>query len=1456
MDAGSAAVKIVVMDENTAVLETFYGYHRGDIPGCIRDLLASSEFKEFDMAALTAGTPAGIHGDGRFENTVSFIEGIKHFYPGVRNILLAGAEKFGRIIFNAQGTYRRMKANSTCAAGTGSFLDQQALRLGIDGAAGLADLAGKSSGEVPRIASRCSVFAKTDLIHAQQEGWGLPEISEGLCRGLARNIGDTLFPGEQLEAPVFMAGGVALNKRVVTYLADLAGTEIQTAPMAPFYGAIGAVLRARAKGTSERTSPWKLDDILVSVKEKRKYVHKALESPARTEQESGIFKSWNYSSSVLGEHNPVEIDIYAEIPRGQPLRVHLGIDIGSTSTKASLTDENRQVRLALYTRTAGDPIRAAQGLLDAMDHIQTREGVTFEILSSAVTGSGRRLIGAIVGADSIIDEITAHARAAIELEPQVDTIIEIGGQDSKFTVLVDQAVVFSNMNTVCAAGTGSFIEEQAFKLGVPIRDYEKRALGKPSPATSDRCTVFMERDLNNYQNKGYQVDELLAATLFSVADNYLSRVAMEGSIGNHIVFQGATAKNRALVSAFEQRLGKPIRVSPFCHITGAMGASFQLLDDTETAPGSTKFKGLGLAKEKIDQRFSVCEGCTNHCKLHIITVKGEEIVYGYLCGRGQGDKTFISKNSSGFDLLRERRVLMAQSIEQCRQKAPGGKKAIHELLGQAMLSLSSSAIHVLNDAVHQAADSALKIGKSETGSIDYSRIKIGIPRALYLQEDAYLWKFFFEELGFSAVLGRDSPDQLIPGKRIAGADFCAPISMIHGQAMELLEKADYVFLPVYLEDQPKNNTRNADRDRRMFCNYSQYTPTLVGTATGRAGHILTPLIYSTYGSDAQAVTELREMIRGIADQYGLALPAPSAIEKPYRAMKQIKTQYGQNLLNLCRRVQPEPGEFGIMLTGRPYTVLSKGMNKGIPDMFAQQGFKIFFHDMIQTGDRYSHDRELQAYHWFYASKVIEAACHCRDTLNLYPVLVTSFKCGPDSFAMESFKKILDAAKKPYLILQIDEHDSSVGYETRVEAAIRAFRNHFYTRGKAPAGGTSLPRNANRIPEKKGFPRSKTVLIPNWDPLVSSLLAAALRGHGIDALPLEETPDLIREAMSLNTGQCIPVNVIARETIHYIQTHHLNPGESALWTMKALWPCNIPLYPLQLESIFARTGGGLEAVEVYPGDMIFMDVSPRMTLDAYYAFGLGGLIRKITCRIRPYEVHPGSTDTFAAECLENCIHALETGKPMVPVIKEIARGIEKIRVNRGNRPKVAIFGDFYVRDNDIFNQDLIRSIEKAGGEVVITSYVEYLKATVDSIFERLIIQGKITVWAGYKAVILAIASIEKSLERKTGLALSDGSWSNRNRQIAYRHFGIRPEMAGENFDNSLKILKILEEYPDLTLFLQASPAFCCPALVTEAMGRVIESVTGVPVLSITYDGTGAYKNDVVEPYLAEYGKQVR
>ncbi|MBN1686574.1 MAG: hypothetical protein JW852_07950, partial [Spirochaetales bacterium] len=778
IDSGSVAVGYVFIDDNARIVHAGYRVHNGDPSGCARRLVAESGITEPVYAATVASSPAFMEGAVRFDDTVCWVTAAKRLHPGLRSLLVIGGERFALIGFDGSGGYRRMKTNTSCAAGTGSFIDQQARRLNLSGGAELSDLAERSKGEAPSIASRCSVFAKTDIIHAQQEGYRIEEICDGICFGLARNAADVLFDGGKVDCPAVFSGGVARNAAVKRHLGSYLGMDFLTDDYAHLYGALGAAycLQAASGGAVAVTPA----TIIQPVGERKRYYFPPLQLAASTfpdfdDHQRRIYTPHLTQRELPAFDNPVEVDCYSDLSDRETTQAVIGIDIGSTSTKAAVCSLKGEVKAGFYTRTAGRPIEAVMGLFEAIDSWIGNGGAKLTIAGVATTGSGRKLSGAVIGADLVMDEITAHARAALDLYPEVDTIIEIGGQDSKFTALKDGRVTFSKMNTVCAAGTGSFLEEQAARLDVPIDRYAEKAMGSRAPLTSDRCTVFMERDINSFLHKNYSTEEILAAAAHSVCENYLLKVASEGHIGSHIVFQGATAKNRALVAALEQKLGKKIHVSRYCHLTGAVGAALSLLDEGDRR---TAFRGIDLFRKKIPVTRENCGLCRNHCRLTIAEIDGEKIAYGFLCGRDYDTKRFVSKNKSGFDLLAER-----ERIE----------KASYPV-------------------------------RPESGATARGK-RVGIPSGLHLSEDVPFWRTFFRELGFSVVDSSGFEEAVKRGKLIAGAEFCAPMAAFHGHASYLREKADILFIPTYIENIHSELVDNAPL--RKLCYYALFAPVLV-----------------------------------------------------------------------------------------------------------------------------------------------------------------------------------------------------------------------------------------------------------------------------------------------------------------------------------------------------------------------------------------------------------------------------------------------------------------------------------------------------------------------------------------------------------------------------------------------------------------------------------------------------
>ena len=482
----------------------------------------------------------------------------------------------------------------------------------------------------------------------------------------------------------------------------------------------------------------------------------------------------------------------------------------------------------------------------------------------------------------------------------------------------------------------------------------------------------------------------------------------------------------------------------------------------------------------------------------------------------------------------------------------------------------------------------------------------------------------------------------------------------------------------------------------------------------------------------------------------------------------------------------------------------------------------------------------------FRSKAAETAAR---TEGLYPVLITSFKCGPDSFVVDAFKAMMDAYNKPYLILELDDHDSSLGYGTRIEAAIRSFRNHTQTarRQKSLEKHRFKPANPHYHTDLQG----KTLLLPCWDDLAAPLLAASLRAAGVKAIVMEETQATVHASLSTNSGQCLPLNAIVESFVHTVRKLGLDPANCALWMARATFSCNIPLYPHQMKSILDNLGEGFEKATVYVGELSFLEISPFAAIDAYLSYLFAGLIRRLACRIRPYETVRGMTDACVARAMEILVPAFEDRrKNKVKAAEELIASFEAIPYDRNYRNSlVAVFGDFYVRDNSVMNQNVIRYIEENGGEVVSMPYNQYAKMIAETYFSRWIKEGRYGAWFGFSALLAASKVLEKAYFRIFDRVLdqTDPEFDDPSTEILAR-YGVIPENSGESAENLLKTWYIKKHFPEVSLFVQLSPVFCCAGLVTEAMNKRIEEVTGTPVLSLTYDGTGSSCNEAIAPYL--------
>jgi predicted CoA-substrate-specific enzyme activase len=973
IDAGSLTVTTVVIDDAGRVIASSTRRHGGRLAETARALLEDLGAEQVDGCVCTGSGAENLeHPSPRLDTVVALVDGASALCPTARNILHVGAGSYHLIRLDEHGRYLRHSENSLCASGTGAFLDQQALRLGVRPEELTAFSAGVT--RKPSVATRCAVFAKTDMIHLQQDGYRSEEIAAGLCRSLGRAVVDAVGSGRPIRGQTVFVGGVALNDEVAAAVREQIGDEVEV-PLGPeLAAALGAALEARRGGTIETAEP-------VADREVEGTARKTARVRPPLNLTLSSYPSFDYEISYVDDAG-TEVAVPDALLPQTAHDVFLGLDIGSTSTKAVLLSEDAEVLAIFYRKTAGNPIRATQLVLDAARNLEKRIGRTFRVRSAGTTGSGRKMIRRVIGAEMERDEITAHARAATHLDPEVDTIIEIGGQDAKFTQLLDGVVTASVMNYVCAAGTGSFIEEQATKLGIPLAEYADHVAGARAPFTSDRCTVFMERDLDLLLAGGSDRRELAAAVLYSVRDNYLNKVVGSLTIGDRVYFQGATARNPALIAAFEEELKRPIVVSRFCHVTGALGIALMLREAASDAP--TTFLGFDFADETVETSSEACEACSNDCTLTIIRTARETLAWGAKCGREYADERKRKRKVPGLRVMAARRRLIAEAA---------------------------------------------------CGAPDDARFVVGMPRSLTTFSHEPFWREIVSRLGGRFVLsGKTTPDTMQRGAALLTAEFCAPVLASYGHLEELVARndLDILLLPQMIRDERPDGISDSH-----FCPFVQshaaVTRSIEGLNFDRE-RLAAPLIEFSRGERHVAAAIHETLGRRMGATPGRVRRAVRAGLKALESFRSKLVAVGEETLtDLAARDEP-----GIVLIGRPYNLADAGLNLDLPGKIAEKDLTVIPMDAMEI-DESALVHEWGNMFWSYGQKILAAAQRVADTDNLFAIFFTSFSCGPDSYVVSYFKEIMARRGKPYLVIQLDAHGADAGYMTRVEAALESFK---------------------------------------------------------------------------------------------------------------------------------------------------------------------------------------------------------------------------------------------------------------------------------------------------------------------------------------------------------------------------------------------------------------------------------
>jgi predicted CoA-substrate-specific enzyme activase len=920
IDIGSISVKSALIDQTGKICHLNFKKITSTPRAAVNVLLDELS----PICNLEQIVAAGVSGSGKgiiprelswSENSSSLAiaSGLLQNYPGAKSIIQIGGQS-SLVIQLEDGLKKPWKvaSNPLCAAGTGRFLEQQSYRLGIK-IEDFAGLALKFEGSPPRIAARCSVFAKSDLIHLQQKGVSVEAMLSGLSESIARMV-VSLNKGEFAE-PIYFLGGVAAN---------------------------GAIIRALNHILSER----KGYAIQVQVPDNYLYIE-ALGSAILSKDKASV---------VLRLPEDTALKDYLKLERLQPFPLpdnvlkhkieqrctgYLGIDVGSTSTKAVILDDSgKQILAKNYLMTAGRPVDAVKQVFSNL----LKEGAEkISIAGVGVTGSGRYLIGSLVGADLIKNEITAQTRAGAELDPEAD-IIEIGGQDSKLVIKRNGVVVDYQMNKACAAGTGSFIDEMAEMLGISVKNGDFGELALSAVNTIDlgtRCAAFMGQAVPSAQKEGVTIEVITASLASSIAKNYLSKVVGNRKFGKKIILTGAVFYNKAVVSAFKQQLpDKELMVSEHREVSGAIGAA--LLSRESMSGNISKFRGFRtIIDAECNLSTFTCQSCDNNCSITQMKVPGEKpTFYGSRCDKY--DSTLNKASAETF--FDEREKLLFRQY-------------------------------------------------SETAG---SGLKVGVPRALLLYDFAPLLLGFLDALKVKVVLSSKTNKDIVE-KSIESAytDSCFPIKLLHGHIASLKD-TDYIVFPCAI----RLGKKEGDENQKYACPLVQASPFIVRQVFGLGEKLLIPIIDFSRGNQ-----DVIDNLAGVARQMGFDRKqsheaALAGLESQAR-FETDKAEIGAKLLDQLE----QSGKLGVVILARSYMSQDSGANLGVAEKLAQLDVIPVPMDFLPLSDvdpkKYS-DRP----YWSYESKMLAGAHIVAHDPRLYGLALTNFGCGPNSFILREMEDVM------------------------------------------------------------------------------------------------------------------------------------------------------------------------------------------------------------------------------------------------------------------------------------------------------------------------------------------------------------------------------------------------------------------------------------------------------------------
>ena len=1291
LDVGSTTVKIVVMNEKQETIYKDYRRHFSDTKNTVCNVLEELNETYPDSQFTLALTGSGAMSAAKFlgvnfiQEVVSCKRAVEKYIPQTDVVIELGGED-AKIIYFDKSIEQRM--NGTCAGGTGAFIDQMASLLHTD-TAGLNELA-KNHKTIYPIASRCGVFAKTDVQPLINEGASKEDIAASIFQAVVNQTVSGLACGRPIRGKVAFLGGP------LTYLPELRNRFIETLKLkddeiiipeeAHLLVATGAALDS-------------LEEAPISNEELAKRIENLKISKDNTTSPiEPLFKDYKEYEEFRNRHSS------ASVPKAKLQDYKgdcfIGIDAGSTTTKIVLIDNEGKLLYSLYGNNEGNPLQSVIKMLNSLYKILPE---TAKLRFSGVTGYGEKLIQTALNVDIGEIETIAHFTAAKQFEPDVTSIVDIGGQDMKYIRLKNGAIDSIMLNEACSSGCGSFIETFAKSLNLEISEFVKQAIEAKRPVDlGSRCTVFMNSKIKQAQKEGYSVGDISSGLSYSVIKNALQKVMKIRdfeTLGDKIVVQGGTFYNDAVLRAFEKIVKKNVIRPDIAGLMGAYGMALLAKEQYETNLDMEYYSSI-LKQDELDKldikiNHTRCNGCENHCKLTInIFSNGKRYISGNRCEKGAGG-TETHKNLPNLVKYKYERIFDYKPIEE--QYATRGT--------------------------------------------------IGIPRVLNMYEDYPFWFTFLTNLGFRVIISDKSTRKTYEDgmESMPSESVCYPAKLSHGHIENLLSKGiKTIFYPCM----PFSRKEYEKADNKYNCpiviSYSEVLKNNVEGLKNPEIKFINPFLPFDTPNLVKKILELDEFKEYKFTKQELIDAAEKAQSEYHKCKKDIQDKGIETV-----RYLEENNLKGIVLAGRPYHI-DPEINHGIDTLITSLGLAVLTEDSISNQTEATRPIRVVD-QWMFHSRLYAAADFVGKHDNLELVQLNSFGCGVDAVTTDQVEEILRSFGKMYTLIKIDEVNNLGAVKIRIRSLLASMNKRA---NEKLEGNYAINKKVFTKEMRKDY----TILIPMMIPIHFELLEPAVNSCGYNMVLLREcTQHTVETGLKyVNNDACYPSILVTGQMIEALESGKYDVNKTALIMSQTGGGCRATNYIGFIRK--ALRDAGFEQVPVISLNVVGMEkmpgfkLTPKMIDKMIKAVLLGDLLQKMLHKNRAYEVNKGDTDKVFDKWMEKSKKLVTkcTNSEFKQAIYDMVDDFEKIEVDMTNvKPKVGIVGEVLIKYHPFGNNYVADLLEKEGAEVILPDFMGFVKfmATHKITFNQLLNSNKIS--AAVSKIALKLINL---MEKDTKIAL--------------------------------------------------------------------------------------------------------